>query len=434
VIYLTIHRQSHLMIICSYIHPSAFLTQTYITNILLSMPFDDDPSVHGSQRTSHAIKNALADTTTPSSSKGASTSSGTTEIVVFGRATGDASPNGTALRLVVARISLSPPALRTPDLQRRLPRPDDPTPRRPPLLYFGAKRPREVSGGSVFGDPAPSSKKAKSDPALLVVGKVPTEQDREAQRRARDVMLGLHRSSSVSSSTSSRAGSVAPTNSKLDRKASAGDPFKVPNLPSARKGKERGGASTPLDAPSPSSELNPYEEVNKLVRLPCASSPPSSADVRLQFVKRTVVLLLAKRGVHKHTHPEYADVYSHVYRGSAFALVRASMNGTSPVLTLSIAECHEDTIIRRTRRYEHRRRQGSGPYGSVHCSSGLTTCFGSFTHYTCSYTFTRESILNASFPGFTRSATPGQFESLQWGSVGMCMILDEDSSTFDILA
>jgi hypothetical protein len=191
--------------------------------------------------------------------------SGTTEIVIYGRASGQ---SGGTLRLVVARVSTTPPVLRTPDIQRRQPRPDDPTPRKPPLTYFGVKRPREssdASSESVFGDPIPTGKKVKAGPPIIGKSNVVSDQDVGAQRRARDVMLGLHRSSSVSSTTSRRSSSVSGGIAKSGKKQGVEDPFKIPSVPANRKGKERADFVAPSGMVAPSPESNHYEEVNKLV-------------------------------------------------------------------------------------------------------------------------------------------------------------------------
>ncbi|KAJ7033414.1 hypothetical protein C8F04DRAFT_1002868 [Mycena alexandri] len=87
------------------IHPNATLTRIYFENTFCLDPSHD-----------FGIKVALGD----------SDGSDTTQMIIFARpqATGE-------LQLIVARITPAPP----PPSLLRLPRPDDPTPRRPPIRF-----------------------------------------------------------------------------------------------------------------------------------------------------------------------------------------------------------------------------------------------------------------------------------------------------------
>lgn len=107
------------------------------------------------------------------------------------------------LQMYASRILTGPPPPAV-----RIPRPDDPTPRKPPahLLNAGAKRKREASTASLnFGD---GIKRTKS-------GCLAEEED-ENVKMAREIML---------------RGPPATQASKLSRGKSSADVFKVPALP-----------------------------------------------------------------------------------------------------------------------------------------------------------------------------------------------------------
>ncbi|KAF7326588.1 hypothetical protein MSAN_02506300 [Mycena sanguinolenta] len=91
------------------IHPAATLTKIYFENTFCLE----------SNGTDVGIKVALGDSDGPE----------TTLMLIFAR---PREPGSGELQLVVARITPAPP----PQSHLRLPRPDDPTPRRPPLRFF----------------------------------------------------------------------------------------------------------------------------------------------------------------------------------------------------------------------------------------------------------------------------------------------------------
>ncbi|KAJ3572713.1 hypothetical protein NP233_g2914 [Leucocoprinus birnbaumii] len=111
------------------IHPRAALSRVYFENIFCLLPF---PPASTSQlyvadspagtRSELGIKIALGDTDGPD----------TTHIIVFGQVT---SPTARSIKLRVARITSHPPPKSLP----RVPRPDDPTPRRPPIAFGRTK-------------------------------------------------------------------------------------------------------------------------------------------------------------------------------------------------------------------------------------------------------------------------------------------------------
>lgn len=101
------------MVRCSDIHPQALLSQVYFENVFCLKP-----------QSERGVKVALGDTDGPE----------TTQIVIYARR------DGHAINLCVGRISTAPPPPSVP----RLPRPDDPIPRVPPLHLGKHPRVREL--------------------------------------------------------------------------------------------------------------------------------------------------------------------------------------------------------------------------------------------------------------------------------------------------
>ncbi|KAJ7647860.1 hypothetical protein FB45DRAFT_1052271 [Roridomyces roridus] len=219
------------------VHPSATLSRIYFENTFCLDPSSSSQS---------GIKVALGDSDGPE----------TTHMVIFAR------PQGIELQLVVARITPAP--LPTAP---RLPRPDDPTPRRPPLRF---DRSASLGGGTMF-----AKKRSASTLANLGSG----------------VRLGVESSGS----------------------------FKVPEMPIARsaKGKER--------------EIIPIEEdvfgEGAVVENKGKRKRTEDWEVESQMEKANKTIIkqsaLHAMGIPK-THPEYKDVYGAVYRGVGFAM-RAEM-------------------------------------------------------------------------------------------------------------
>ncbi|KAJ6483697.1 hypothetical protein DFH09DRAFT_402782 [Mycena vulgaris] len=212
------------------IHPNATLTRIYFENMFCLDPATSLDS---------GIKVALGDSDGPE----------TTEMIIFAR------PQATELHLAVARITPAPP----PPSLLRLPRPDDPTPRRPPIRFD-----RSASVGS-----NPFVKK-RSASAVADLGS--------------GVRLGLD----------SPAGS-----------------FKIPEMPRSTKGKER--------AVIPDEDVFgqvAVENKGKRKRADESDSENQVEKANKTIIKQSAMHLL---GIPK-THPEYKDVYGAVYRGVGFAL------------------------------------------------------------------------------------------------------------------
>jgi len=127
-----------------YIHPSSTLTQFYFGNLFCSSPINVE-----SNRTEYGVRVGLGDQDVQGSS----------EILIYGHLP-PAQPESQVpvppttppgLSLVARRVvpvPLIPPPL------MRLPRPDDPTPRKPPLVIFGKKTGEsQRTGGSKLKEP-----------------------------------------------------------------------------------------------------------------------------------------------------------------------------------------------------------------------------------------------------------------------------------------
>lgn len=273
---------------CRDIHPCATLTRIYVENVLglspLVVPRGDTA---GAKRTQVGIRVSLDDTGTllflPSLEPAHPTHHAplvyvdgpeTTDIVLYGEAGTLLHPPPLQLSSAATSTSVGPPPLNvrvariTP--APRAPRPDDPTPRQPPVHLFGGttfselgKQKRIVPRSSMDQDKGKGKDKEKEDHVL---------------RRAREVMLHLPRSH---------------VNGRGKHKhKSAGQcegDFKVPELP-AKVRQKQGGAGTDVfgavELPEPQSQssahgkgkgkvavveddnanTNSIEDANKLVR------------------------------------------------------------------------------------------------------------------------------------------------------------------------
>ncbi|KAG0700195.1 hypothetical protein DFH29DRAFT_853861 [Suillus ampliporus] len=249
--------------VCMDIHPSATLSRVYFENILCLSRLSPDG------RTEIGVRVALGDTDGPA----------TTEMLIFGD-TLSSSTSATSLTIRVARIT---PATRAP-------RPDDPTPRKPPLHLLTRKQ--------TIGELA-----ANTRIKVNVNGK---GEDSEVVRRAREVMLHLP--------------SSKPRGRGKDKER--GGLFKVPALPAnhAADADVFGPVSDPKGKARAVDEgIGDIEQENKSI------------------IKKFTVRHLDAVGVSK-AHPEFKEVFGFVYRGTAFAL-RATIK-KSPVSALAL-----DTLV-----------------------------------------------------------------------------------------
>ncbi|KAG2365499.1 hypothetical protein BDR07DRAFT_1374299 [Suillus spraguei] len=239
--------------VCMDIHPSAILSRVYFENMLCLSHLSPDG------RTEIGVRVALGDTDGPA----------TTEILIFGKI--HSSLTTPSLSIHVARIT---PATRAP-------RPDDPTPRKPPQHL--------LTRTQSIGELAANTRiKAKGDESEVV-------------RRAREVMLHLPNSKSrVRGKDKEKGGAV----------------FKVPALP----------AQKPNHAPDPD-VFGPVSDVKGKAR----AVDVGIGDIEQEnksIIKKCTVRHLDAVGVSK-AHPEFKELFGFVYRGTAFALRTTIKN--SPV-------------------------------------------------------------------------------------------------------
>ncbi|KAG0692094.1 hypothetical protein DFH29DRAFT_1009424 [Suillus ampliporus] len=263
----------------TYIHPLPYLA-SYFENILcLSCPPPDG-------RTEIGVRVALGDT-------GAFMVPATTEMLIFGDT-------------FVVHLSYIPNHQRsTHHPSYPTPRPDDPTPRKPPIHTLTRKQTiRELAANTRI--------------KINANGK---EDDSEVVRRAREVMLHLPNSKSC------RRG-------KEKERA-----FKVPALPAnhAPDADVFGLVSDPKGKARAVDEgIGDIEQENKSV-CPSLFLHVVALNITFQIIKKFTVRHLDAVGVSK-SHPEFKEVFGFVYRGTAFAL-RATIK-KSPVSALAL-----DTLV-----------------------------------------------------------------------------------------
>ncbi|KAF7292867.1 VPS9 domain-containing protein [Mycena indigotica] len=235
------------------IHPAATLSRIYFENTFCLEP----------SSLAWGIKVALGDTDGPE----------TTYMLIYPRT----QPQETELTLAVARITPTPPST----TKYRLPRPDDPTPRRPPHLFS-----RTTSAAA--------------------------RPHKRTSSIAADLGSGV------------RLGSPPASGS-----------FRVPELPSERstKGKERAIEDEDDVFGTASSSVVPIENKGKRKRpAEAIETPgPQQIDVENQMEKANKTII-KQSTIHlmqlPKTHPDYKDLYGAVYRGVIFAL-RTEMKRTA---------------------------------------------------------------------------------------------------------
>ncbi|THH23080.1 hypothetical protein EUX98_g8099 [Antrodiella citrinella] len=196
------------------------------------------------------------------------------------------------LCILAARILLHPPA--------RIPRPDDPTPRKPPAYVSGnsAKRKRDLSSTNL--DLSGSSKRAK--------GKGRADNEDEQVRLARETMLYMP-----------KPGVSLPRMLGRDvRPGRSTDEFKIPALPSRAQsqpvGKLNGSDVADVFGSVDSGSVKEKEHAT--------DSKPGSDELEKAnktVIKQAAITCLSKHGVKK-GHPEFNDLFTATYRGAAFAL------------------------------------------------------------------------------------------------------------------
>ncbi|KZV66722.1 hypothetical protein PENSPDRAFT_688746 [Peniophora sp. CONT] len=281
------------------IHPAASLTRLYFENQLCAEPITSEDGC-----TDVGVRVSI----------GSSGNEGPSDIVIYGKLADEpqstSTPTSTSkqptlppLKLLVARILPTPPPRAT-----RLPRPDDPSPRVPPLVSFGKKR-------QATADPVhdtPSHKRQKSARALTRKDSASAIEEDPMLSRARELMKPPAKSLERSNSLSLRRSvSIADE-----------DVFKVPSVP-VRKVAEK----APEKVPDIAKEL---EKANKAT------------------IKRATMDYLTAIGLTK-DNPEFKDIFNFVYRGAEFAM-RAQMKARAVDTRLvdKFIRAHADMYVKGT--------------------------------------------------------------------------------------
>lgn len=296
------------------IHPLATLSKVYFENILCLSPLLPFP--HGgncTRRTEMGVRIALGDTDCPE----------TTEIVVFGEtsdifhpsqmvpATSSSTIPSPPLVARVARITTAP----------RAPRPDDPTPRKPPAKLFRG----------LAGDALGAGKRTKSQPKRCGTnGKTRHHGRDDAVCRAKEVMLNLPNATTVNG----RSGNVSV--------------FKVPEVPQ-KTNKTETGVSMFGSAPRGRTLVGETggEAIDKNIEavLGDERGGDSIEAANKLIIKKSAVRHLTRAAVPR-THPEFKDIFGFVYRGTAFALrihMQSTMLGEHLVDT--VVEAHTKLYV-----------------------------------------------------------------------------------------
>ncbi|KAH7906631.1 hypothetical protein BJ138DRAFT_1129774 [Hygrophoropsis aurantiaca] len=254
--------------VCMDIHPFATLSRVYFENMICLAQT--------------GVRVALGDTDGPE----------TTDILIYGEPSTELLPStSTAPPIVirVARITTAP----------RPPRPDDPTPRRPPAHLRLSSKHKPVTESTKR--PLESF---ESLGASKRIRKAKDAEEDEVVKRAREVMTRLPKPGSQGTVFKIPALPRSKSQSKISNEDVFGaiEPGKGKNTTSVDKGKGKGREINALPTvPDSTSEFNATEEQNKTV------------------VKKTAVKYLAAAGIDR-SHPEFKDIFGFVYRGAAFAL------------------------------------------------------------------------------------------------------------------
>lgn len=252
------------------IHPDSALTRFYFENI-----FCLNPITSADGRSDLGIRVSLTENSTcfpcngPLYADHSLDDPDTPDLLIFAELR-DAPPSSSdvpmastsisppkVLHLLAARILPGPP----PPPSFRMPRPDDPTPRKPPAS-FGAKRKRDTSGVPFDLSAAVGAKRTKTGDAK---GKGRAgAMDEEAMRKAAaEVMLRMPKPG-VKSLNVKALGKDARVGVKKDV-------FKVPSVPVRRTASESdvfgSVANGPSDAPGADGGI---EKENKMVRRFCS--------------------------------------------------------------------------------------------------------------------------------------------------------------------
>ncbi|KAI0628352.1 hypothetical protein C8Q77DRAFT_1022364, partial [Trametes polyzona] len=279
------------------VHPEAALTRIYFENLFCLTPITSPNS-----RTEYGVRVSLTENNDP----------GTPDLLIYGElrdaplSSESALPSTSlslpkSLHLFAARILPGPP----PPATFRLPRPDDPTPRRPPPTFSGAKRKRDaVPFDLTAGTSSDASMSKRPKVGDKGKSKASANDSEDAMRKAAaEVMLRMP-----------KPGKTAANVKALGKDARVGvkkDVFKVPNVP------VRTGSGSTRAAPS---EPDVFGSVGEGERLDVPVGDASVEKENKMAVKKAVTKRLAEHGIAK-THTEFKELFQTCYHGSSFALV-----------------------------------------------------------------------------------------------------------------
>ncbi|KIY46222.1 hypothetical protein FISHEDRAFT_47943 [Fistulina hepatica ATCC 64428] len=250
------------------IHPAATLSRIYFENTFCLTKFVNK-APHALPVSDVGIKVALGDSDGPE----------TTHIVIFAR---ESKTIGT-IDLAVARMTTAPPT----SAHLALPRPDDPTPRKPPAAA-----------------PLRQLKRAGSSSVLAFSGIIPGVTAKRPKLQATDSLKQLGGSARV------------PPTDGVDTS------FKVPAMPASCKGKER--QFVPDD--------DDVFETSAVTSRHAAATRADAIEKENKMVVRKAIGHHMSHGIaygdpHSpptppipKTHPEFKDIFLSVYRGVSFAL------------------------------------------------------------------------------------------------------------------
>ncbi|KAG6836473.1 hypothetical protein H0H93_007642 [Arthromyces matolae] len=311
------------------IHPRATLTRIYFENVFCLTPFASTSTSVPPNTSDVAIKVALGDTDGPD----------TTQALIYARC----SQEDNSLSLIVARLTTKPPPTQP---QIRLPRPDDPTPRKPPLAYIANAG--VVNGGRQGFNRVPS----------LAPG-------RELKRAASVTSISGPKQKKVAGIDGAVVADLGSGvrlglgDGKVDGKSDG--LFKIPEVPHKLSAKARGkrveveqdvfgsigtgSSSKPIskgkrkqagdqDVATPDEEAVKLERANKDVIKRC------TLDHLYKRKDPTTACRIDK------THPEFKDLFSWISRGVGFAL-RADLKArpVDTVLVENLVRLHADMYV-----------------------------------------------------------------------------------------
>ncbi|KAG6873141.1 hypothetical protein C0995_002515 [Termitomyces sp. Mi166 len=274
------------------IHSRAALTRIYFENVFCLTPFASTSTSVPPNTSDIGIKVALGDSDGPE----------TTHMVIYARSNQDDS----SLNLIVARLTTRPPPTKS---LPRLPRPDDPTPRKPPPLY--------VANGGIKG----------TRPGLKRVPSIASA--RELKRVATITIAGpKHKKvAGVDGAVMADLGSGVRLGDGKNTSKDSGL-FKVPEVPlkstAKGKGKQVEGdkdvfgtvsSSKPVSKGKRKRDADRDQEVGEMERTNKDTIKRYTLDHLYKRKDPTTSARFDK------SHPEFKELFSYISRGVVFALV-----------------------------------------------------------------------------------------------------------------